>query len=413
DESQVVAGYGDGHIRRWRIEGVRQQGPAMQARHSINCVVVSQDGRWIVSADDGKKTIVWDAATHKKVFGFTKHGDYVFAVDVSSDCSRIASVDNDTAQIFSTASGNRIYRPLRHHGVVGVKFSPDGSRFATASRDHGYRVYSTHNGDLLFDSRLESSTSSWQVTPLVWSSDGQQLFVASIGKITCLNVSDFSFSEWSIHETQSRASIVSNGRFIACSAGPSVSLWDCVSHKQLGRIISHTAEISRIALSPSGGYLACGVGRDIMIHNLKNVLSPKYFEHCVSMHPVLQLKLLTTVMLRNALIHQQLRATQLPLIRVSGETLTSWSQGNPTDTEMLLSEEIKSTSGPSHHLLANRALIRARLKHLALAIEDVKEVSLLFLLLHVHVDLHLVEVSPGSTIAYWLYRDGSRATWPG
>ncbi|KAI6094201.1 hypothetical protein F5141DRAFT_1070226 [Pisolithus sp. B1] len=69
-------------------------------------------------------------------------------------------------------------------------------------------------------------------------------------------------------------------------------------------------------------------------------------------------------MLRNALIHRQLRAGQLPLIR-----------GNERNTEMLLSEELKGTSSPSHHLLANRALIRARLKHLALVMEDVRELK--------------------------------------
>ncbi|KAI5988634.1 hypothetical protein EDC04DRAFT_1430947 [Pisolithus marmoratus] len=40
---------------------------------------------------------------------------------------------------------------------------------------------------------------------------------------------------------------------------------------------------------------------------------------------------------------------------------------------MPLSEEIVSASSPRHYLLANRALVRTRLKHLALAMEDVKK----------------------------------------
>ncbi|KAI6144223.1 hypothetical protein BKA82DRAFT_4175783, partial [Pisolithus tinctorius] len=48
-------------------------------------------------------------------------------------------------------------------------------------------------------------------------------------------------------------------------------------------------------------------------------------------------------------------------------------QDDPTNTEMLLTEEIASASSPSHSLLASRALIRARLKYLALAINDAKE----------------------------------------
>ncbi|KIO01932.1 hypothetical protein M404DRAFT_717979 [Pisolithus tinctorius Marx 270] len=40
---------------------------------------------------------------------------------------------------------------------------------------------------------------------------------------------------------------------------------------------------------------------------------------------------------------------------------------------MLLSAEIAGFSNPSHYLLANRALIRVRLKYLALAVKDVEE----------------------------------------
>ncbi|KAI6047019.1 hypothetical protein EDC04DRAFT_954766 [Pisolithus marmoratus] len=350
DESQVVGGYDNGDIRQWKIEDGQQRGLTMQATGDIRSIVVAQDGRWIVSGDWEKKAIVWNADTQEKVLEFTEHKGSVCAVDISSDLTRIASVDYDTGtvRIFSTTSGIRL---LFHPGVFGVKFSPDGRRFATASYGHGFHVYNTHNGDILFDSGLRgsSNTSSTLDAPLAWSTDGQQLFVAAIGKITCFNVSKSSSSEWSIHGTQSRVSIACNGRLVACSAGSSVSLWDCLSHKQVGSIITHTAAIHSVALSPSGGYLACGLkGGKITIHNLRDVLSPEYFA-------------------------PDLRVSQLPLVQVNGETLISWTRDDPTRTEMLLSEEIATASSPSHYLLANRALIRARLKQLALATEDAEQ----------------------------------------
>lgn len=212
--------------------------------------------------------------------------------------------------------------------MVTVKFSPDGSRFAAASKYSGFCVYSTHNGDTLFDSGSKCATKSHSaVTPLAWSPYGQQLFAASKGKITCLNVSNASFSEWSIHETQSRVSVASNGRFVVCSARKSISLWDCMSHKLIGSFIIHTTVIYCIALSPNGGYLPCGVGTNISIHNLRDVLPWKYF------------------------------VTGLLLIQVSGETVVSSTQDDPTNTEMLLPEQITSTSSPSYHPLANRVLM--------------------------------------------------------
>ncbi|KAI5993767.1 hypothetical protein F5J12DRAFT_962910 [Pisolithus orientalis] len=356
----------------------------MQASSDVYSIVVSQDGRWIVSGEIGQKAIIWNAATHEKVLEITEHEHCVFAVDISCDCSKIATVDAHTAKIFSITSGKRLLPPLPHDWVLGVKFSPDGSRLATASYDHGIRVYSADNGDILFDSGLEGSTGSLSATqPLVWSSDSQQLFVAGRGKITCFDLSKSSSAKWSIHPNQSdMVSIVSNGRFIACSAGSSVSLWDCVSHKQISGIISHAVDINCVALSPSGEYLVCVFdGVKITIHNLGDVLPTEYFGHCVSAHPLTTLASLTIItllfFLRNALIRGQFHTYQLPLVQVTGKTLKSWTQDNPTNTEMLLSKEIASASSPSHYALANRALIRAHLKHFAPAMGDAKEVSFL------------------------------------
>ncbi|KIK21203.1 hypothetical protein PISMIDRAFT_655506 [Pisolithus microcarpus 441] len=248
DESQVIGGYRNGYIRRWKIEDGQQQGLTMQGSGECNilAVSVSRDGRWIVTGDDGRKVIAWNAATHEKALEFTEDMCPVFAVDISSDSTRIASVDGKAVQIFSITSGTRLLPLLPHDHVVSVKFSPNGRRFATASFVHGFRIYNTHNGDILFD------------------------------------------SEWPVHKARSPVFITSNGKFIAYSAGSSVSLWDCVSHKQIGSIITHSAEIISVALSPSGGCLVCGLqGGKIVIHDL-NALPLKYFGHDVGVRLPMQ-----------------------------------------------------------------------------------------------------------------------------
>ncbi|KIK15491.1 hypothetical protein PISMIDRAFT_71898, partial [Pisolithus microcarpus 441] len=260
DESQVVAGYENGDIRRWKIEDGQQLGPTMKGSGPVRSLAVSQDGRWIVSGDHGKKATVWNARTNEKVC-HTEHGNFVGAVDISSDSAKVVASSNaatNNVRLFDISSGTQLLPPISHRYSRGVKFSPDGSRFATASNDCGFRVYSTHNGQVLFDSGTRCSpNSSSIVTPLVWSADGQQLFVASKGKITSFSISDSTSSEWPIHET-SNVSIASNGIFIACSPDSSVLLWDCMSRRQIGPIITHAADVWCIALSPSGGYLACG-----------------------------------------------------------------------------------------------------------------------------------------------------------
>ncbi|KIO01971.1 hypothetical protein M404DRAFT_148890, partial [Pisolithus tinctorius Marx 270] len=260
DESQVVGGYDNGEIRRWKIKDGQQQGPTMQAISAVHSIVVSQDGHWMVTGtgDGSHRTIVWNAITHEKVHEFTEHHGWVTALDISHDSTIFATADYFNAQIFSITSGIRLLPPLPHHSIAGIK------------------------------------------TPLVWSSDGQQLLIANVGKITRFDLSTSSSSEWLIHENQSPVYIASNGRFIACAAGPSVSLWDFVSHKQISSVITHTSQIKSVALSPSGAYLACGNGRNITIHNLREVLSLKYFDHGVSVRPLMELVSLTIIALRHA-----------------------------------------------------------------------------------------------------------------
>ncbi|KIO02161.1 hypothetical protein M404DRAFT_44288, partial [Pisolithus tinctorius Marx 270] len=207
----------------WRIEDGQRQGPTMKVRGWVVSVVVSQDGRWIATGDNAKKAILWNAATHEKVREFTEYSYSVLGVDISSDGTKLATADYRNIQIFSIPSGDRLLPRLSHDWVTAVKFSPDGTRFATVSTTQGVRVYRTDDGNILFDSGESGSVSSCVTTPLAWSSDGQQLLVANKGKIIC----------------------------------PSVSLWDCMSHKQIGSIIiAHTATVQCVALSPSGRYLA-------------------------------------------------------------------------------------------------------------------------------------------------------------
>ncbi|KIO03168.1 hypothetical protein M404DRAFT_636321 [Pisolithus tinctorius Marx 270] len=279
NESQVVGGCDNGDILRWKIEDghAQQQEPTLKASGLVASVAVSRDGRWMVSGDRGKMAIVWNMVTNEKVHELD-HGGWATEVDISSDCTKLVSADTCNARIFDINSGIRLLPPLRYEWVLGVKFSADGSRFATSSETQGVRVYNTHDGNILFDSGQYGSTGRWSKTTLAWSPDGQQLFLSPRGKLICFDLSKLSSSEWSIHENQSPAHIASNGRFIACAAGSLVSLWDCTSHKQISSIIVHTSQIICVALSPSGRYLACGNGRNITIHSLRGVLPPQYFD---------------------------------------------------------------------------------------------------------------------------------------
>ena len=275
-DGHIFGGDEGGEIRRWRIEDAQQIGSTMKASGPIESAVISNDGRWLVTGDDGRKGIVWNAQTHEKVVEVTEHMHFIYAVDISSDMIRFASGSCDkTARIFSIATGVRLIPPLQHdRAVVGLRFSPNGNQLVTATYDACVRIYNSNNGDRLFE--VPVGVMHAPTTPFAWSSDGQELFVISRGKITCLDISKSSSSEWSIHDNGPRASIVTNGRFIACSAGFSVSLWDADLHMQIGLVIEHDPEVLCIALSPHERFLACGHGNRISVYSLKEIIPDRY-----------------------------------------------------------------------------------------------------------------------------------------
>ena len=340
-----------GNLCQWKVDtGEEVSQSAMKANSVVYAVVASMDGRWIVSGDSGNKVIVWSAVTHKIVIQVSEHTHYIYAVDVSSDSMQFASGSQDhTVRIFNIISGVRVTPPLQHNNaVVGVKFSPDGSRIATATFQHvSVGVYDARSGNKLFNILVQVTW--WQITPLAWPSDGQQLFVASPGKITCFDTPTSSSSEWLIQNDSNHVSVVTHGRFIACSASSSVSFWDYTSRKQIGSIVDHATSVNCISISYDGRYLACGHDKGITVHSLSDFL-PRDYLHVP-------------------------RISRIPLMQVSDAALKSWTLCDPTETESILSKEIAQCSDPSHHALAARSLIRARLREWRTAIEDAEMVT--------------------------------------
>lgn len=84
----------------------------------------------------------------------------------------------------------------------------------------------------------------------------------------------------------------------------------------------------------------------------------------------------------------------LPFMDVSEAAFKPWIKGDLTSAEVILSEEIASSMGPSHHALANRALVRAWLKQWPKSIEDSKKVPSRFLFFFSSLFIHCIHTSP-------------------
>ncbi|KAF8124581.1 hypothetical protein EV363DRAFT_707046 [Boletus edulis] len=344
--AQVICGDNGRTLRRWRVNDGQEIGTPVKVGGRVYGIEASQDGRWIVLAEE-RMVVVRDSRTSAKVLEMGQHKGQVGAIDVSADSTKIASGSEDGATyVFSITTGKKLLGPLEHNAdVIGVKFSPNGERIATATPIL-VRVWDAKTGEKLI--AIPAVSVSYPVMPFAWSSDSRYLFAATPGWITCIDVStSVNLDSWSFPSRDTKPPLlVSNGRFIACCTGISVYFLDISSRTQVGPIIKFPTTVRSIALSSDDSCLACGrVDNIISVYNLGDFL-PQY----VPLDP----------------------ARCLPLMSISDAAFKSWIDCHLVDAEATLSKEITS-SNPSHNVFANRALVQTRLRKWDTAIADAKE----------------------------------------
>lgn len=257
----------------------------MKAGGSVYTIAVSKDGETIVTGghtQGGGLATVWDATTHAKGVEIQDHTMQVLAVDIAPDGMTFATGSEDrTASVWGTSTGEQVFGPWKYEGpVVAVRFSPNGDRIAVAQWDRpSICIYDCHDGQLYID--VQAEVSSAYSSGLVWSRDGTQLFIVSFGAIKCIDVvTGLVLREWPIHVNNEVASIVlaKSGKFIAVSAGDSISFWDGSTQEKIGSVIKLAGKVWTMELSPDSRYLASG-GEDgkITLRNLDSVLPSYYF----------------------------------------------------------------------------------------------------------------------------------------
>jgi WD40 repeat protein len=286
DGMQLFSGKNDG-VRRWRVADGQELGNRMPM--DVYAISVSRDGKWIVCGT-GEGASVWDAKTHEKTIE-VEGTVFVGAVDISPESTRFATAagrSDYNASIWNIITGERLVGPLQHdNAITGIKFSPNGEHIATASND-SICVFDSRNGDQLIT--IKTDIPHWSpMTPLAWSYDGQQIFVASSArKIKSFDVSTGSqLAEFQVHgdgEVESIA-LAANGKFLATYTDRSISFCDTSTLTQIGPVIEDSQAIYSIALSPDCSYLATGgLEGNITIRNLNNILPDLYGPFRVSIY---------------------------------------------------------------------------------------------------------------------------------
>ena len=258
---EYVVGGGVG-LRVWRVKDGKQMA-TMKARN-VRCLAVSKDGRWIAAGTLDGEVSVWDAKTFEKVF--SHQNDHVIrAVDFSPDSTRLLVGQkgyHTGPSVWDIPTRKKVL--TLEQGTRVAKYSPQGDRIATATRD-SVRVWDSNDGHLLVHIQVKVTPSL--NTGLLWLNN--HLFVVSAHNIKQLEASTGStVSEWPVPSSgyNSGIALPPRGKFIAYSTKRTVTFWDTSTHAHLG-LIHHPQRIYSIALSPDNRFLAIGISGKITIRS--------------------------------------------------------------------------------------------------------------------------------------------------
>ena len=257
---------GEGVLEVWRVEDGKRTA-TMETNSGFLCLAVSKDGRWIAAGLREGEVLVWDLATHEQVFKHQEDRNYINGVDFSPDSSQFVSAsENKTASIWDIATRERVQTLHHNDAVFAARYSPQGDRIATATRNSVY-IYDSSDGGLIVD--IKVTLAPYLNTGVLWFNN--HLLILSDSKIVQVEVSTGSpVGEWPVPDTQNTSCIAlpMHGEFVAYSTDRTVSFWNMATHTQLGHI-QHPQDILSIAISPDDQLIAIGGrNRKIILESL-------------------------------------------------------------------------------------------------------------------------------------------------
>jgi WD40 repeat protein len=227
-------------------------------------VVLSGDGKWLVTGSADKTARLWELATGKQVRVFAGHASGIESLALSADGKWLVTGSWDkTARLWELAGAKEI-RVFRGHGkrVSFVALSRDGKSLLTAG-ETTLRTWAVDTGRQVRLSRLDFGN----FRSLALSGDGKWVAVVGFGLNARVSETGTGKERTILGDFQAVA-LSHDGKWLVTSEAMRTGerdefrarLWETATGKEVRDFRGHSGWIGALVLSEDGKFLASGSG---------------------------------------------------------------------------------------------------------------------------------------------------------
>src|ERR687885_516630 len=220
----------------------------------VNYIVISPDGKTLVSGSADRKIKIWDLSSGREIRTLLENSLHINYFAISPDWQIIATGgSNNTIKIWNLATGREIRTLSGHSSFVNhVAISHDGKKLVSASADSSIKIWDLATGKLLDTLSGHSSF----VNYLAISPDGKKL--ASASADSTIKIWDFSTGKEIRNLTGHTSSVKplaispDGKKLVSASADSTIKVWDLATGKLLNTLTGHSSSVNSLAISPDG-----------------------------------------------------------------------------------------------------------------------------------------------------------------
>ncbi|MBA2747736.1 MAG: protein kinase [Tatlockia sp.] len=225
---------------------------------AVNTVVVSPNGKTIISGSDDNTLRIWDLNSQKLLRTLKGHTDWVYAVAISADSQTIVSGSKDKTLKLWRSSG-QLTRTLTGHTsyINSVAISPDATKIASGSYDKTVKLWNLRTGQV---DNLKGH--SREVLAVAISADGKKIVSSSVDRtIIIWNLATLKAqSTLRGHRGDVNAIAISpnNQQLASVSDDRTIKLWNLNTGREIRTLTGHLADINAVDFSPDNQHIATG-----------------------------------------------------------------------------------------------------------------------------------------------------------